>query len=440
MQESVILSLEIRQAAIFVLLLLTPLAPLGLAMAYAGFTRSRNAAHAVFGALSIFAVAAVTFFAVGFALLQGEPGWAEIGVTAHGTHWSMAGAGPFFLHGFPYRQTNAVLVFALQLVMVGAAAMIPLGAGGGRWRLRPMMIFTGIFAGVIYPLFSHWTLRGGCLRQVEPYFDFGGAGAIHAAGGLAALAVAWLLGARRGRFLSDGMPTAIPAHNAVYILLGCVLMLPGWAAMTSAASLAFSRAPIVQMPFVFINMTLAASAAAITAALGTRWRFGKPDASLAANGWIAGIAAVSAGGAYMTPFAAMFVGAVAGVLAPLMVVLMESYLNIDDPAGAIASHAVGGIWGLAAAGVFVRGAMAYSGPPRAALELGYSGNFLAQLIGIFTLLGFVLPACYGALWAINRLTPLRCSAQEEHQGLDLGELGAGAYPEFITRTDEFGLR
>src|SRR5207248_185370 len=168
-----------------------------------------------------------------------------------------------------------------------------------------------------------------------------------------------------------------------------------------------------------------ASAGALTAALITRVRFGKPDASLTVNGWSGGIAATSAACAFVPPAAAMIIGLVSGALVTYAVELLEFHLDVDDPGGSISVHAVAGIWGVFAVGLFGRG------------EAGVSGQLLAQALGAATLIGFVLPLTYGLNRLVDLLLKHRVETEGEHQGMDLHELGAGAYPEFMTHTDEF---
>jgi ammonium transporter, Amt family len=172
---------------------------------------------------------------------------------------------------------------------------------------------------------------------------------------------------------------------------------------------------------VVINTTFAATAAALTSAVTTRIRFRRPDASLIANGWMAGLVASSAGCATLKPATAIITGIVAGVLVVLSVEWFELHLKIDDPCGSISVHAVCGIWGLLAAGIFA----------------GSGTQFTAQIVSIATLLGFIFPLTYGLNWTLNRFIPYRVSLDGERQGLDLHELGADAYPEFVVHSDEF---
>jgi Amt family ammonium transporter len=184
---------------------------------------------------------------------------------------------------------------------------------------------------------------------------------------------------------------------------------------------------------------LAASAAALTAAVITKVRFGKPDASLTANGWVGGLVASSASCAFVFPAEAVVIGSIAGAVVIFSVEWFELRMEVDDPGGSVSVHAVGGIWGILALGVFgqfhrpVLNVAENSMP--AAINANTSGQWLAQIIGVATLVGFVLPLTYGLNWILNRFYPFRVSIEGERQGMDLHELGAGAYPEFVTHTE-----
>ncbi|HLW78169.1 MAG TPA: ammonium transporter, partial [Terriglobia bacterium] len=184
-----------------------------------------------------------------------------------------------------------------------------------------------------------------------------------------------------------------------------------------------------------VNTTLVAASGASAAALITRKRFGKPDASLTANGWVGGLAASSAACAFIAPAEAVIIGLAAGTLVTFSVEWLELRLQVDDPGGAISVHAVGGLWGVMALGLFAR----FKAPVLNMLEPvgGDAGQWLAQLVGVATLVGFLLPLSYGLNWLLNRVYPQRVPVEGERQGMDLYELGAGAYPEFMTHTDEF---
>jgi len=185
---------------------------------------------------------------------------------------------------------------------------------------------------------------------------------------------------------------------------------------------------------------LQAAAGSLTAAVITGIRFGKPDASLSANGWVGGLVASSATCAFVVPAEAIVIGSIAGALVTFSVEWFELRLEVDDPGGAVSVHAVGGIWGILAVGLFARfhsPVLNVAGNSLPVTGGGAPGQWLAQLVGVATLLGFVLPLTYGLNWALNRICPFRVAIEGERQGMDLYELGAGAYPEFVTHTEDF---
>jgi Amt family ammonium transporter len=236
--------------------------------------------------------------------------------------------------------------------------------------------------------------------------------------------------------MADGAPGAIPGHNIVLVLFACFLTLAGWFGLNAAGAILHAGAPAGSIVRVAANTTLSAAAALLAAVWITTARFGRPDASLCANGWVGGLAASSAVSVFVSPAAAALTGLAAGVLVTFSVEWIDFYLGIDDPAGSISVHAVGGIWGLLALGLF--GAAPRDGTMHGiAAGVPGDGQLLAQLAGIATLLGFVLPACYGLGWLLDRFYPQRVSAEGEWRGMDLDELGAGAYPEFVIHGDDF---
>jgi Amt family ammonium transporter len=422
--------------------LLIPWALAGLALVNTGLTRSRSAAHSMMATLCVIGVAAAVYFAIGFAW-QGYPGLPFHAVGILGKEWNWLGAGHFFLRGLPLDGSRASLAVLLQLMSVGMAALIPLGAAAERWRLRACCFSTALFAGITYPLFAHWVWGGGWLASLGQNFglgagfvDAGGSSTVQTLGGLTALSLVWLLGPRRGKYNPEGMPAAIPGHNTVLVLLGCVLALPGWIGLNAAGSMLFAGVAVGRTVLVAVNTLLSASGAVLAAAAITRYRFGKPDASLSANGWVCGLAASSAGCAFVPPAAALLIGLFAGALVTSTVAWMEARLGLDDPAGAVSVHALGGIWGILAVGIFPRGVTAAM-PLSLAPATVRGGQTIAQLVGVATLLGFVLPFTYFLNWLFNRFFPQRIPPEEERHGADLYELGAGAYPEFMTHTDEF---
>lgn len=438
---------ELATVACVFFIFLVPLAASGLAIMNVGLGRSRSAGHMMMASLCALAVAGLVYFVCGFAW-QGYVGGSSHSIDLGGKSWNWIAAEPFFFGKLTSAGSAPTLTVLFQVFCVGLAALIPLGSGADRWRLRASCLSTGILAALTYPLFAHWVWGGGWLAQLganygigRGFVDAGGASTIQVVGGLTALAVTWILGPRRGKYSADGMAPAIPGHNAVLVLFGCMLALVGWVGLNSAGAILFTGTEPSAAALIGINTLLGAAAAALTAAVITKVRFGKPDASLTANGWVGGLVASSACCAFVIPAEAVVIGFVAGVVVTFSVEWFELRLEVDDPGGAVSVHAVGGLWGILALGLFG----SFQGPvpivtvdsvPGAASSNG-SGQWLAQLIGVATLLGFVLPLTYGVNRLLNRLYPFRVSVEGERQGMDLHELGAGAYPEFITHTDEF---
>ncbi|MBZ5620883.1 MAG: hypothetical protein LAQ69_19460, partial [Acidobacteriia bacterium] len=377
---------DTAKAVGFLLTLFIPFAAAGLGVLNAGLGRSRSAAHSMLGAISVAGVAALTFFAVGFAI-AGHPGGAAHAFAMGGKTWRWIAAERLFLRGVAFDASPFALYALFGMFAAGLAAAIPLGAGAERWRMGAICCSTALLAGFTYPLFAHWVWGGGWLAQLgESYslghgvLDSGGAGPIHVVGGATALAIAWILGPRRGKYNREGMPVAIPGHSAVLVLSGCFLAWAGWLCLDCAGALLFTGVDLGRLPLAALNTTLGAASGALASAAVTRTRFGRPDASLCANGWVAGLVSASAGCALMRPAAAVVAGAVGGALAIYTIEWLELRLSVDDPGGAISVHAVAGIWSLLAVGLL--------GADPA------PGQFLAQLVGIATLLGFILPLTF----------------------------------------------
>jgi ammonium transporter, Amt family len=387
-----------------VFILLVPFALAGLALINTGLGRSRSAAHAMASSLCVISVAVITYLVLGFSVE-----WWPLGL---------------FLRQQYVIGNPLVLLLPLSVAL---ASIIPLGGAADRWRLGSVCASTFVLAGLTYPLFSKFArhtflaLLDRKFGLAQPFVDAGGSGAIQVTGGLTALSIVWLVGSRRGKYSDQGLPAAIPAHNAVFVLFGCMLAWVGWLGLNSAGAMLYTAMPPEKSVLVVLNTTLSACAAALTSAAVTRIRFRKPDASLIANGWMAGLVASSAGCATLKPATAVITGLVAGALVVFSVEFLEFRLKVDDPCGSVSVHAVCGIWGLLAAGIFS----------------DVSGQFMAQLVGVATLLGLVFPMTYFLNWLLNRFIPYRVSIDGERQGLDLHELGADAYPEFVVHTDEF---
>jgi Amt family ammonium transporter len=412
------------------LILLVPLAAAGLALINTGLGRSRSAAQAMLASLCVMAVAVIVFALCGFAW-EGFAAGAAHTVRLAGRDWNWIAAEPFFLRGRPLDGSPASLSLLLQMMSVALAALIPLGSGTDRWRLGASCASAALLAGWTYPLFAHWVWGGGWLAGLgvndgvgHGFLDAGGASCIQSVGGLTALSIALILGPRRGKYTIDGPPAAIPGHDAVAVLFGCFLALLGWLGLNGAGAMLFAAAEPGRVVLVAVNTMLSAAGAVLAAVAVTTVRFGRPDSSLCANGWVGGLVAGSAACAFVAPPAAAAIGVVAGVLVTFTVAYIEWPLSIDDPCGAISVHAAGGLWGVLAVGIFAR------------FPDNVEGQWLAQFVGVATLLGFVLPMTYSLNWLLNRFYSQRVAPEGERHGMDLHELGAGAYPEFVTHTEE----
>lgn len=417
-------------ALTFALLLLAPVAIAGVALVNTGLGRSRSAAQALLGNLAVIAIAAIAFALVGAALtgsLPGSFGSAGFSFHAAGKSWDWLGAGPFLLRGLGSAAPQTQLELLFEFLCVAMAVLLPWGSGADRFRLAAGCASAVILSAFVFPLVAHWIWAGGWLASLgvnfslgSGFLDFGGAATVHVLGGLSALVVVWIAGPRRAKFPKEGLSTAMPGHNASYVLFGCILALVGWLAWNAAGAILWLHAPLAALPGAAINTLLSASAAIVATLILTRVRFGKPDASLCANGWLAGLVASSACAAIVTPGESILVGGLAGIFTPLLVEVLELALSIDDPSGAITVHGAAGLWGLFAAGLFA----------------SQPGQLLAQLVGIAALLGVILPLVYLLFALLNRIVPFRVDPDGERMGMDLHELGGGAYPEFVIHRDE----
>jgi ammonium transporter, Amt family len=415
---------ETSFALTLVLLLMAPLAIAGLALMNVGLGRSRSAAQSMLGTLVVVSTAVIAFVLVGWAIASGND--RDLVFHVAGKAWNWAGAGQVFARGLSSVPPRAQLILLSEMLSVAMVALIPWGSGADRLRLPAGAAIAAVLGAVVFPLIAHWTWSG-WLAQLGTNFaigtglvDSGGAGPVHALGGMAALAVIWIAGPRKGKFPREGLSTAMPGHNVVYVLFGSLVALVGWLAWNMAGTLLWLNAVPSALAVVAVNTILSATAALAGTFLVTRIRFGKPDASLCANGWLAGLVTSSACASVVSPLEALFAGVVAGIFTPLLVESFELALSIDDPSGAVIVHGAAGLWGLIASGIFA---------PQA-------GQFVAQLIGVSTLLGLMLPLVYGFFWLMDRVISFRVEPDGERLGMDLHELGGNAYPEFVVHRDE----
>ncbi len=415
----------------FLLTLLIPFTWAGLALITAGLNRSRSASHAILSTLAAGSIAMIAFLICGCSIMG--IGGTSASLHIAGMTWDVIGRAPFFLRGFIFNSSTAPLALLFLLFSVALSAIIPVATGAERWRLSAIATSTAIFSALVFPLIAHW-VWGGWLAQLGTMFglgtgliDPGGSSCIHITGALAALSIAWILGPRQGKYNSDGIPNAMPGHNSVAIIFGSILAMIGWIGLNGAGAILFSAVEIPQLVLIAVNTVLCAGSSGLVVLLITKFRFGRPDASLTANGFTCGLVASSAVAPFLQPWQSIVVGIIAGALVLVAIEIVEIRMKIDDPAASISVHGIGGIWGVLAVGIL---GSTNSG----------SGQFLAQLLGVATLLGVALPVIFAIHWLLNLILPQRVTQEGERQGMDLFELGAGAYPEFAVHLDDFMQR
>ncbi|MBI4912453.1 MAG: ammonium transporter [Acidobacteria bacterium] len=420
----------------------------GFALAETGFTRAKNAAHTMMMNFMVYALGILGFWAVGFALQMGGSGAAMgaalsapegmarlVGPTIGGNVWGLFGAKGFFLTGAAY-DVAAFAIFLFQMVFMDTALTIPTGAMAERWKLSAFIVYALVASGLIYPVFGNWAWGGGWLSTLgkyaglgHGYVDFAGSGVVHLTGGVMALTGAVVLGPRIGKFL-NGKAQAIPGHNIPMAVLGCFILAFGWFGFNAGSTLAGTD---LRISVVATNTMLASASGALLAYLYTWAKFARPDLSMAVNGMLAGLVAITAPCAFVSAPVAVLIGALAGVLVVVAALFIENTLKIDDPVGAIAVHGVNGAWGLIALGLFADGTygQGLNGGPASGVTGLLHGNpkqLLAQLIGIGANVLWVGGASFVLFKVLDKTLGMRVRPEQEVQGLDLHEVSAPAYP------------
>jgi Amt family ammonium transporter len=385
----------------------------GFGLLEAGLTRAKNAANIMMKNMADFCIGALGYWAVGFALMMG---------TATGITGLIVGLNGFFLVGDAYDVSTIELWF-WQMVFCATAATIVSGAMAERTKFSTYCIASLVVTAFIYPLYGHWMWGGGWLSQLGA-LDFAGSGVVHAVGGFIALAGAWLVGPRVGKFKKDGTPVGIPGHSITLAILGVFILWFGWFGFNPGSTLA---ATDLRISVIAANTVLAAAAGGIMAMLITWKKYGKPDVPMTGNGIVAGLVAITAPCAWVNPPAAVLIGLIAGALVILSVWFIEWKLKIDDPVGAISVHGTNGIWGILALGLLADGT--YGGVT--GLLYGDAGFMAAQIISAVTV--FVWAFGMGAImfYILKKTVGIRVTDREQIEGLDIGEHGMTAYPDFL---------
>jgi ammonium transporter, Amt family len=264
---------------------------------------------------------------------------------------------------------------------------------------------------------------------------------VHAVGGVTALAVAMMIGPRIGKYTRTGKPNAMPGHDITWVLTGCFILAFGWFGFNPGSTLAASGNGALRISSIAVNTMLAGCTGSFGAILYMWIRYGKPDASMSGNGLLAGLVAITAPSGFVNTIGATIIGLIAGVLVCVSVEFVERVLKVDDPVGAISVHGTNGLWGVISVGLFADGTSNYGGSWNGVngsvtgLFYGDAGQLVAQLIGIGTLVGFVFTFSYVANWIIDIVIGQRVSARDELAGLDIPEMGALGYPEFVLKPE-----
>jgi Amt family ammonium transporter len=304
--------------------------------------------------------------------------------------------------------------FFFQVVFVATAMSIVSGAVAERMKLWSFFIFAVVLTGFIYPVQGFWKWGGGFL-DAAGFLDFAGSGVVHLCGAAAALAGVILLGARKGKYGKDGQVNAIPGANLPLAALGTLILWLGWFGFNGGSELKVSDVGEANaVALVFVNTNMAAAGGLVFALLLSRFWFGKADLTMALNGALAGLVAITAEPLTPAPIEATLIGAAGGLLVVASIVTLDK-LKIDDPVGAISVHGVVGIWGLIA--------VCFTNP---------DATFGAQLLGMGAIFAWVFAASFIVWFILKKTVGIRVSEEEEYEGVDIGECGLEAYPEFTT--------
>ncbi len=392
----------------------------GFAMLEAGFCRAKNAVNLMMKNLMDFSMGSLAFMAVGFALMFGVDKWGLVGTTG------------WFLHGGDY-DVGRYLLFMFQVVFAATAATIVSGAVAERLKFRGYLMYSLVISALIYPIYGHWVWGGGWLSTLPfglGHLDFAGSGVVHTIGGMVGLAGAIVLGPRFGKYSKDGTPRAIPGHSLTLAALGLFILWFGWFGFNAGSTLSAHE---LRIAVVAVNTNLAAAAGALFALITIWIKTKKYDIGMTINGAIAGLVAITASCAWVEAWAAVVIGAIAGVLVVASCLFLEKK-GIDDPVGAVSVHGINGIWGLLSLGLFADGTYGnYTTDAPFVTGLFYGGGFgqlIAQVIGALVAVGWAFGLGFVLFKAMDLAFGIRVSPGEELQGLDVPEHGAVAYSNF----------
>ena len=384
----------------------------GFTMLEAGMIKKKNAAEIVTKNLGLYSIACIMYLVCGFALMY--PGGALLdGVipsigTSLGLSTSMDNADIGIPYSMDYSQQAD---FFFQVVFVATAMSIVSGAVAGRMKILPFFLFAIVLTGFIYPIQGYWNWGGGFLSGSVGYSDYAGSGTVHLCGAAAALAVVHVLGPRKGKYNSDGSSNVIAGSNIPMAALGVWILWLGWFGFNGGSELVVSNeSAAIAVSQVFLNTNIAAAGGVVASLMISQLVKGKMDITMAMNGAIAGLVAITAAPSAPSAGAALLIGAVGGIIVYFSITGLDKR-GIDDPVGAISAHGVVGIWGVMA--------VCFTG-----------GSLFAQAAGVLAIAGFTYATSLVTILVIDRFVPIRASDMEQDTGLDLVETGVEAYPEF----------
>ncbi|MEW8662190.1 MAG: ammonium transporter, partial [Candidatus Thiodiazotropha sp.] len=382
------------------------------AMLEAGLVRAKNTAEILTKNVALFAIACIMYMVMGYNIMY--PGDGNGYFPALDLSFMFGGDNSvedvLASNGDVYY--SGMSDFFFQVVFVATAMSIVSGAVAERMKLWSFLVFAVVMTGIIYPLQGYWKWGGGFL-DAAGFSDFAGSGVVHLCGASAALAGVILLGARKGKYTADGRVNAMPGANLPLATLGTFILWLGWFGFNGGSELKVSDIGEANaVAAVFVNTNAAAAGGVVAALLTARALFGKADLTMALNGALAGLVAITAEPLTPTPLMATLIGAVGGLLVVFSIITMDK-VKIDDPVGAISVHGVVGMWGLIAV----------------PLTNG-DAAFGAQLLGLGVIFAWTFIASF-VVWLILKVVMgIRVSEEEEYEGVDLGECGLEAYPEF----------
>ena len=372
----------------------------GFALVEAGFTRAKNVGNIIMKNFMDFAFGSLLFWIVGYSIMYG-------------------GEGAFFgSFSFLYNVDGDYHNLFFQTVFAATAATIVSGAMAERTKFSTYLIYSVVITGIIYPISGHWVWGGGWLSTMEtPFHDFAGSTVVHSVGGWMALAGAWTIGPRLGKY--NGTTNAIPGHNMVLGALGVFILWMGWFGFNPGSQLAISGENANAVAKIFITTNLAAAAGAVVTMFLTWFRYGKPDLSMTLNGALAGLVAITAGCDAISPAGAAIIGVIAGFVVVFSIEFFDRKLKIDDPVGAISVHGVCGAVGTLLVGLFATDGGLFYG--------GGASLLVSQTIGVLVIGAWAFGLGLILFQALKATIGLRVSEQEEREGLDIHEHGQSSY-------------